>query len=436
MTQPKLSLCIPTYNRAGLLRQTLESLRFLNDAGFPVEIVVSDNASTDETPAVVQDAAGWLPNVRYYRQDSTVGLVPNHISVFRMARGEYATFLADDDRLVPDGLFEVVSYLDKNRDVVACFTGWYEWDDTAGTPMGTFNRFDRLTKFTKADTGDLFNFVINYHVFPEIGIYRTPMLHRVWFGAHKIWDFHWWMCKFLEHGSICFHPVIFYKNRLVFEGGRKNTGRSGDRLAVNIMDAYRGAAESVLFHALRQRGAQTIDDGQRAKALEMINEFTRGRMAVAAKLARNQGDYIASVEYFIRFLVWSRVRPEEIDYVEREIVPLAAAQAIVETLEQTTDMDRLCLCGFDRPDDVAARFRTVRQGLTLSEGTLDDAADAPDRDMTLFVVDQPAEREALVAAGLESGRVLSYAEACDYFSIRSGGASPHDAHRPATVTLQ
>jgi len=50
MAQPDLSICIPTYNRAAILADTLAHLEFLNDFPLTTEVVVSDNASPDDTP--------------------------------------------------------------------------------------------------------------------------------------------------------------------------------------------------------------------------------------------------------------------------------------------------------------------------------------------------------------------------------------------------
>ena len=51
---PLISICIPTYNRAELLDYCLENLAALKDCGRPVEIVISDNGSTDRTPEVIE----------------------------------------------------------------------------------------------------------------------------------------------------------------------------------------------------------------------------------------------------------------------------------------------------------------------------------------------------------------------------------------------
>ncbi len=64
---PLVSICIPTYDRADLLDYTLERLGPVKDCGWPVEIVVSDNGSTDHTPAVIASHVARNPLIRAFR---------------------------------------------------------------------------------------------------------------------------------------------------------------------------------------------------------------------------------------------------------------------------------------------------------------------------------------------------------------------------------
>ena len=70
--QPLLSICIPTYNRSQHLAHTLDSI--ISDDGFcdEVEIVISDNASTDDTGIVAQSYASKYANVKYYRNEENI----------------------------------------------------------------------------------------------------------------------------------------------------------------------------------------------------------------------------------------------------------------------------------------------------------------------------------------------------------------------------
>ena len=73
MKKPLLSICIPTYNRVEQLKTTLESIasqkEFLDGE---VEVVISDNASDDNTPIVGKDFASKFSNIHYYRNTYNV----------------------------------------------------------------------------------------------------------------------------------------------------------------------------------------------------------------------------------------------------------------------------------------------------------------------------------------------------------------------------
>lgn len=99
MSGPLVTIGIPTYNRAdGYLREALADA--LAQDYEQLEIVVSDNASSDATPELVRGTAD--PRVRYLRHERNIGGNANFNACLAAARGEYFLLLHDDDRLDPD----------------------------------------------------------------------------------------------------------------------------------------------------------------------------------------------------------------------------------------------------------------------------------------------------------------------------------------------
>jgi glycosyltransferase involved in cell wall biosynthesis len=95
-----ISVGIPTRNRSNHLRQAIESAAA--SSGVTVEILVSDNASSDETPEM---AAHYREKgVRWFRHESDLGMVGNWNFCLKQAAGDYFLLLSDDDLLTPDGL--------------------------------------------------------------------------------------------------------------------------------------------------------------------------------------------------------------------------------------------------------------------------------------------------------------------------------------------
>ncbi len=107
--RPLLSICIPTYNRSQYLKQALET--YVSNAAFDdeVEIVISDNASTDNTEKIGRDYASRYSNVKYFRNEENV-----HDSNFCLAldrgTGIYLKLMNDNLIITEDGL----SFLKKN----------------------------------------------------------------------------------------------------------------------------------------------------------------------------------------------------------------------------------------------------------------------------------------------------------------------------------
>jgi glycosyltransferase involved in cell wall biosynthesis len=94
-----VTIGIPTFNRATSLRRALQTAL---DQTYPViEVLVSDNASTDGTGDLVTELARSHDRLRYLRQAENVGAVANFWTLVDAARGEYFVWLADDDWFDP-----------------------------------------------------------------------------------------------------------------------------------------------------------------------------------------------------------------------------------------------------------------------------------------------------------------------------------------------
>jgi glycosyltransferase involved in cell wall biosynthesis len=101
-SNPLISVCIPSYNRGGILHLCLDSV--LAQTYTNIEVVVADNASSDDTPAVLRSYQERDPRVRSFRNPETVTAFANHNVVLAEAKGDYVLILHSDDELVPDAL--------------------------------------------------------------------------------------------------------------------------------------------------------------------------------------------------------------------------------------------------------------------------------------------------------------------------------------------
>ena len=94
---PLVTIAIPTFNRARLLKDCI--LSALSQTYQHFEIVVSDNASTDETVEVLRQFRDR--RLRVIRQRSNIGMLPNWNACLAEAKGDYILFVSDDDRIAP-----------------------------------------------------------------------------------------------------------------------------------------------------------------------------------------------------------------------------------------------------------------------------------------------------------------------------------------------
>jgi abequosyltransferase len=107
--RPLLSICIPTYNREGFLRECLESIQ-ADGLLDQIEVVVSDNASTDKTVELLESLRDRLP-LRWVVQDTNIGPDRNFDAVVALAEGEYCWLLGSDDVMEPDTVARLLASL-------------------------------------------------------------------------------------------------------------------------------------------------------------------------------------------------------------------------------------------------------------------------------------------------------------------------------------
>jgi glycosyltransferase domain-containing protein len=121
---PLVSIGIPTYNRSQSLVRAVESA--LAQDYDNLEIVISDNASADETETVCVELCNTETRIRYIRQPKNLGMTENFRQALAASHGAYFMWLSDDDWLDPSYISQCVHFLTNNRDyVLVCGTEKY-----------------------------------------------------------------------------------------------------------------------------------------------------------------------------------------------------------------------------------------------------------------------------------------------------------------------
>jgi glycosyltransferase involved in cell wall biosynthesis len=129
---PKVSIGLPVYNGMQYLAETLD--RLLGQSFPDFEIVVCDNASTDDTASICADYRKRDARVRYFRNESNIGAARNFNRTFELSCGTYFAWAAYDDVHDPRFLERCVPVLDADPDIALSHTAIGFIDET-GAPV-------------------------------------------------------------------------------------------------------------------------------------------------------------------------------------------------------------------------------------------------------------------------------------------------------------
>lgn len=128
MNKPLLTIAVPTYNRAHLLDLCLS--RIVDQAQKSpdeIEIIASNNASTDNTRNIALKNLGAYPGFRYYENEKNFDPDCNIAKCFRLAQGNYVWIFSDDDILLPRALERITPLLkSKSLGIVTLEPNFYK----------------------------------------------------------------------------------------------------------------------------------------------------------------------------------------------------------------------------------------------------------------------------------------------------------------------
>ncbi len=285
---PLVCICIPTYNAAVTIRETLESI--LAQSYTNLVIHVSDNASTDDTLKIVESVAD--ARVRIHRQEKNIGAERNFENCIRLVEGKYTAIFHSDDIYEPDMVAKQVAFLEANPEAGAVFTAATTIDDQ-GKPLGVIGRpIDGeqeacIYKFT-----ELIKVVLersNFLICPSAMV-RTPIYQQEivnWrgdlFGSSA--DLDVWLRIASKHSiAILNEPLMRYRiSKTQWSNSVRLSTERSDRLIVMQHYLAQPEVKAVLTSAdwRHYRELEINDQVWRA-----INLFTTGQVAAAKSMLR------------------------------------------------------------------------------------------------------------------------------------------------------
>ncbi len=271
---PSVSIVIPTYNRASLIGETLESVLAQTFADW--ECLVVDDASTDHTRAVVEEYRARDPRIRYTAQETNEGGASARNRGAALTEGDFVAFLDNDDVWLPGFLAATVALLQAHPHAVLAAAPRLYWDGEGTLMTEVFSE--------QAQRQPLRTMIGHCFVVPSQCLIRRSALQKT--QGLRCWpadDFDLWL-QLLVQGTAVFaqEPLMKWRRH---EGnfGAVSRDRLVTTLNIEILKKFLWRRDVSLWHRVVAAG-----NIQRKHEYLLGLELAEGSLprSAAARLAR------------------------------------------------------------------------------------------------------------------------------------------------------
>jgi glycosyltransferase involved in cell wall biosynthesis len=311
---PRVSVCIPTYNRSAYLRQALDSALAQTFGDF--ELLVVDDGSPDDTGAVAAEYARRDPRVRYVRNPTNLGMVGNWNRCVALARGEYVALLHDDDLWAPGMLAATAGALAAHPAAAFAYGAAEEIDD-AGVVVGMRRSLPRSAVLAPAQAFAhllAFNSVPPPAILVRASAYAAAGGYDPEVGFTVDWDL--WL-RLASRYPVVYVDQIVARYRLTDASNTKRLeqeGRIPDSIRLTIRRALAAPPEGKRPpYAVVRRGLRWAGEAQLHLAFNSLyagdyahlRKHTRGALTSTPELIASPAG-LAALTYSIASLFGSR----------------------------------------------------------------------------------------------------------------------------------
>ncbi len=244
---PAVSILLPVYNGEKYVTEAIKSA--LAQSFAKIELVITDNASTDRTSDICQAFAREDSRVKYSRSFSNRGLAWNHNHAFLKSAGDYVMWMGSDDVLDKDYVQSCKCRLDSDHSAVVCFTNSFHVNE----------RGERKRHVTENDTinsaraSERFGRIIQPEHWCDaiFGLMRREALdetrlHGPYADSDRVL-----LAELALRGTFAFIPDYLYTRRVHSEGTTWKARALRDR---SIIFDPRNATKLVFPFLLKARG--------------------------------------------------------------------------------------------------------------------------------------------------------------------------------------
>lgn len=194
---PKVSVIIPTYNRAKMLKKCLGSVLSQSFQNF--EIIISDDGSTDNTKEIVKNYQTQDDRIKYIWQENSGNPTKPRNKGIKEARGEFIAFLDSDDEWLPKKLEKQIALFQKNKKsnigIVACNVLTFNVDNKKIKKYKIPNYKNAFKELLARNFifGSASMVMIKKEVFDEVGLFNENISSledwEMWLRITKKYDF-------------------------------------------------------------------------------------------------------------------------------------------------------------------------------------------------------------------------------------------------------
>lgn len=271
----KISVCIPTYNQAHYLKETLESV--LNQTRKADEIIVSNDFSSDDTVAVLEKYSE-IPCIKIVNQTKNLGMNRNTDACLRYGNGDYIVKLDSDDKLKPTYIEKLEILLNKYPEAGYAHAAVEEIDE-----HGAFKNHRLLARkreFINSDES-LKMSLKGYRVAANIIMFRKSALERAGYITSKInFAEDYFLSVALAgvgYGNV-YCPDILSEYRVWSDAGNLRQRRKLDEIA-----GVRNVVDKAILPAYKSRGWKLAPIQRMRRTLAVRHSNSLGWKVFTAK---------------------------------------------------------------------------------------------------------------------------------------------------------
>lgn len=283
--QPLVSILIPTYNRADFLGYALDSA--LNQTYKNIEVIVHDDASTDDTPNLLKKYSD--PRLRIIRTKTNHGMLGGWNYIQHKAKGKYIKFLASDDLIAPTCVSELVQAAEAHPDA-AIITCQRKFIDEKGRVMKKMGFASKNTQINGKDHAHWILTTLRENLIgePSAVLYPTKLIKKALDydpTFSQFADFEYWI-RLLAFGDLFYlhQPLCSFRQHTSSNTSAAiRDGRFITEIFALIAKYYNNSRYIKIF-ALTPQNRVAVSEQKTLDTLKNIKDlFVKGELAQARR---------------------------------------------------------------------------------------------------------------------------------------------------------